>query len=76
MNKIQAIYEGLSPKSLAVGAILVIFGVVIFTRILSGLQGRAGPRRPQNVPYWIPWLGHSFSFARNHIDFLKRTRLV
>jgi hypothetical protein len=76
MNTVQAVYDGLPPKSLAVAAILVIIGVVIFTRILSGLRGRAGQRRPRSVPYWIPWLGHSFSFARNHIEFLEKTKLV
>ncbi|KAL2808162.1 cytochrome P450 [Aspergillus granulosus] len=74
MDTIKAVYDGLPPKSLAAAAVLVVTSVLIFTRILSGLQGRAGPRQPRTVPYWIPWLGHSLSFARNHIDFLKRTR--
>ncbi|KAL2845448.1 cytochrome P450 [Aspergillus pseudoustus] len=74
MNTLQAVYDGLPPKSLAVAAIFVVAAVLILTRILSGLQGRAGLGRPRTVPYWIPWIGHSVSFARNHIDFLERAR--
>ncbi|KAL4912447.1 cytochrome P450 [Aspergillus aurantiobrunneus] len=81
MNTIQTAYNGLQLKSLALTGIILSACVLILTRILSGLQSRAGktrdttqPRRPGIVPYWIPWLGHSISFAQNHIGFLENAR--
>ncbi|KAL2002139.1 hypothetical protein VTN02DRAFT_589 [Thermoascus thermophilus] len=52
----------------------------IATRVITGLQSR--PRRvvygePQPVrapPYWIPWLGHGFSFAMGRQRFIAKAR--
>ncbi|EAA62318.1 hypothetical protein AN5137.2 [Aspergillus nidulans FGSC A4] len=70
---------GRPPKTLVLAAIYILICVIIFTRILTGLQSykktdTAQPRRPRTAPYWIPWFGHSLSFARNHIEFLENTR--
>ncbi|KAL4786715.1 RNA12 protein-domain-containing protein [Aspergillus varians] len=80
-NMIQRAYDGLELKSLALAAIVISTCAIILTRITSGLQSHAGkardtaqPRRPRIVPYWIPWFGHTLSFARNHITFLENTR--
>ncbi|KAL4868233.1 hypothetical protein BDV12DRAFT_186067 [Aspergillus spectabilis] len=71
----------LQPKSLALTGVFIFTIVIIVTRILSGIQSRTGqprdtaqPRRPRTLPYWIPWFGHSLSFARNHIVFLENAR--
>ncbi|KAL4986644.1 RNA12 protein-domain-containing protein [Aspergillus falconensis] len=80
MNTTQATYDGLQLKTLALAAILILISVIILTRIITGLQSQTGKidtaqlHRPRVVPYWIPWLGHSLSFARNHIEFLENTR--
>ncbi|KAL5338798.1 RNA12 protein-domain-containing protein [Aspergillus crustosus] len=81
MNTFQIAPEWLQPKSLALAGVLIFTIVVISTRIISGIQSQAGkskdtaqPRRPRILPYWIPWLGHSLSFARNHIVFLEKAR--
>ncbi|KAL4875549.1 RNA12 protein-domain-containing protein [Aspergillus karnatakaensis] len=81
MNTIQTAYNKLQPKELALIALPLFIFVVIVTRITSGFQSRpvssresAQPSRPRTVPYWIPWLGHSIQFTRNHIVFLDNAR--
>ncbi|KAL4900022.1 hypothetical protein BDW74DRAFT_171106 [Aspergillus multicolor] len=81
MNVIQRAYGALQLKDVAVAALFISTCAIILTRILTGLQSQAGKtkdtaqlRRPRVVPYWIPWFGHSLSFARNHIEFLEKTR--
>lgn len=81
MNTIQTAYAGLQLKSLPLAVVLISTCILILTRILSGLQNYARKtkdtkqvRRPKAVPHWIPWFGHSVSFARNHIDFLEKAR--
>lgn len=81
MTTVQTAYARLQLNSLPVAVILISTCVLILTRILSGLQSYAGKlkgpkqvRRPRTVPHWIPWLGHSVSFARDHIDFLEKAR--
>ncbi|KAL2825443.1 RNA12 protein-domain-containing protein [Aspergillus cavernicola] len=79
MSMIKAAYDSIQLKSLATTVILISTCVLIVTRIFSGFRSRAGKtttqsRRPRIVPYWIPWLGHSLSFARNYIDFLETAK--
>ncbi len=81
MDTIQTAYAGLQLKLLPVAVVFISTCVLILTRILSGLQSYARKtkdtkqvRRPRTVPHWIPWLGHSLSFARNHIYFLEKAR--
>ncbi|KIW29392.1 uncharacterized protein PV07_05210 [Cladophialophora immunda] len=62
----------------------ILFVVCVVTRIVSGLQFRStvlkqaadrGPHGPRTVPvlpYWIPWIGHAFSFVAGGTDFLTR----
>ncbi|OAP65729.1 hypothetical protein AYL99_01701 [Fonsecaea erecta] len=63
--------------------VAVLFVVCVVTRVVSGLQYRAtvqkqaadgsnGPRTVPILPYWIPWIGHAFSFAAGGTDFLTR----
>lgn len=75
------IYEGLTVKSLAQAAIFILICALVLTRIFSGFQSLSGKtrdseylRRPRIVPYWIPWLGHGISFARDHINFLEKAK--
>ncbi|KAL4936068.1 hypothetical protein BDV06DRAFT_205740 [Aspergillus oleicola] len=81
MNTIQETYEGLQLNSVVQTALIASVCIIIATRIFSGLQSYAGkapdtaqPRRPTIVPYWIPWFGHTLSFARNYIDFLESAK--
>ncbi|KAL4973200.1 RNA12 protein-domain-containing protein [Aspergillus desertorum] len=80
LQKVLQTYDGLQLKTLALAAIFILTCVIIITRILTELQSRRGKtdtaqsRRPRTAPYWIPWFGHSHSFARNHLEFLKKTR--
>ncbi|KAL2863565.1 RNA12 protein-domain-containing protein [Aspergillus lucknowensis] len=77
---VQAIDDRMQPKLLGAVATLTVALILILTRIFSGFQSRTGKtscsqaRRPRVVPYWIPWLGHSLSFARNYIGFLEKAR--
>ncbi|EXJ70092.1 uncharacterized protein A1O5_07165 [Cladophialophora psammophila CBS 110553] len=61
------------------------FVICVVTRIVSGLQyrstvskqaqaagGSTGPRTVPILPYWIPWIGHAFSFVAGGTDFLTR----
>lgn len=56
--------------------------VCIFTRVITGLRFRATISRNQSssnstrhvpvIPYWIPWLGHSVSFAVGATSYVEK----
>lgn len=54
----------------------------IATRVVTGLQSRSattdiGESRPiRMTPYWIPWIGHSLSFALDNEGFIQKARFV
>ncbi|KIW92489.1 uncharacterized protein Z519_06336 [Cladophialophora bantiana CBS 173.52] len=63
----------------------VFFVICAVTRIVTSLQyrstvskqaeaagGSTGPRTVPVLPYWIPWIGHAFSFVVGGTDFLTR----
>ncbi|OAL33130.1 hypothetical protein AYO20_07612 [Fonsecaea nubica] len=63
--------------------VAIFFVVCVVTRVISGLQYRStvlkqatagsnGPRTVPVLPYWIPWVGHAFSFIAGGSDFLGR----
>ena len=62
---------------------VVVFSVSIVTRIITGFQSGSGavgnaeePRVVRMTPYWFPWLGHSLSFAWDHVKCIQGARLV
>ncbi|KAE8146134.1 cytochrome P450 [Aspergillus avenaceus] len=60
--------------------ITIVLFLCIATRIITGVQSRPGtskteqPQSVKIVPYWLPWLGHSLSFIRDHVNFTKNAR--
>ncbi|PTU20898.1 hypothetical protein P175DRAFT_0438127 [Aspergillus ochraceoroseus IBT 24754] len=65
----------LHVKWLPLALILTLVSVAIVTRLASGFHSRSDrTSEVKMVPYWIPWLGHSLSFAGNHVRFLEKAR--
>ncbi|OJK03285.1 hypothetical protein ASPACDRAFT_50635 [Aspergillus aculeatus ATCC 16872] len=61
--------------------VALLVSVCVATRLISGLQSRlgsgteAGPTRSvRMVPYWLPWIGHGISFARDHVKLIGNAR--
>lgn len=67
-----------NPMASAMVVLLVL--TLCFTRLLSGITGKSkhlnveGLRSVGMLPYWIPLLGHLFSFIAEFEDFLQQTR--
>ena len=80
-NSIEIAKDALSGPTWV--TVLVALAVTcITTRIITGFQCRsskedAGDFRPVRMaPYWLPWLGHSLSFAWNMTSCVRKTRLA
>ncbi|EED15004.1 cytochrome P450, putative [Talaromyces stipitatus ATCC 10500] len=75
-NLIQTAKENAEQYSLFVLVAILIFSV-LSTRTITGLQSQSHhdsvdgePRRVRKLPYWVPGLGHVFSYSWRHRDFL------
>lgn len=60
----------------------VILFLCIATRLLTGLRSRRRntnsevPWRVKIAPYYLPWIGHVFSLARDHLNCVIWARFV
>lgn len=76
-----------SMKDIAEQYSLIILLAILFfsclsTRTITGLQSKSPavtedePRRVRKLPYWIPGLGHAFSYSWSHRGFLLTAQYV
>uniref|UniRef100_A0A093XPD7 Cholesterol 7-alpha-monooxygenase n=1 Tax=Talaromyces marneffei PM1 TaxID=1077442 RepID=A0A093XPD7_TALMA len=77
---IQTVKESAEQYSLFILVAIFIFSI-LSTRAITGLQSQSHadsadgePRRVRKLPYWIPGLGHAFSYFWRHRDFLLDAR--
>ncbi|RAL10746.1 putative RNA12 protein [Aspergillus homomorphus CBS 101889] len=61
--------------------VALLVSICVATRLVSGLQSRLGSgteagltRSVRMVPYWLPWIGHGLSFARDHVKLIRDAR--
>ena len=79
---IQTVKENAEQYSLFILIAILIFSI-LSTRTITGLQSQTyadftdgEPRRVRKLPYWIPGIGHAFSYAWRHRDFLLDAQYV
>ncbi|PCG92677.1 Cytochrome P450 [Penicillium occitanis (nom. inval.)] len=73
---IQTVKENAEEYSLFILVAILIFSI-LSTRTITGLQSQSHadsadgePRRVRKLPYWVPGLGHAFSYSWRHRHFL------
>ena len=75
---IQTVRDSLTELTWKTLLIFLVFSCIA-TRLVTGLQSRQRNQDPWTVrlaPYWIPWVGHGFSFLWNHVGLVEASRWV
>jgi hypothetical protein len=62
----------------ALTGIFTVVLICIFTRFSTGSRSKqggtgGGAQKISTIPYWLPWLGHTWSFATGGQQFLSRS---
>ena len=78
---VQSIWDIFSEWNWSSVFLAVFIASLIATRIFTGVQNRPSqidPIEPQTVrivPYWVFWIGHSFSIAWDYLGYVESARL-
>ena len=78
----ERLWDKTSTNPVASAVLVMLALTICVTRILTGLVGKPkylngeGLQSVGMLPYWIPFLGHLFSFIAKFEEFLQQTRYV
>lgn len=81
-SEMERLWDKTSTNPVASAVLLLLALTICVTRILTGLAGKPkylngeGLRSVGMLPYWIPFLGHLFSFIAKFEEFLQQTRYI
>ena len=68
-----------SLEAVSVALFLVLLGACFMLRLTrNGFQTPMDTTAQQvpGIPYWVPWIGHSFSLLANPNRLIRKTRFV